>query len=249
MNLDNPIAVGNTAKIYLKNNKIIKVFNDFIADAEAIHEASKQQYAFSCGLPVPEILEVTTIGGKHAIVMEYIKGKTLGDLLLENKEKAEYYLDMSIHVQLEIHRTTPNNIESMYERLYHQINSAKILNNNQKACLLRKLDTCTFETKLCHGDFHLFNLIMHENKVVVIDWADATAGDIRADICRSYLLYSQFSTNLAETYLHLYSKKSGLLRSDIFQWTAIIAGARLSENIPTESANRLLQLVHNYCKV
>ena len=57
---------------------------------------------------------------------------------------------------------------------------------------------------------------MADNKVVVIDWVDSSAGDIRADVYRTYLLYSQLSIELADLYLRLYCEKSGLLRSEIF---------------------------------
>ncbi|WP_407668380.1 hypothetical protein [Oceanobacillus damuensis] len=36
MNLGTPIATGNTAKIYLLENKIIKVFNDSLTDNESL---------------------------------------------------------------------------------------------------------------------------------------------------------------------------------------------------------------------
>lgn len=59
MNLGMPIAKGNTAQIYLSNDKIVKVFNDGLPETEAENEARKQRYAASCNLPVPKILEVT----------------------------------------------------------------------------------------------------------------------------------------------------------------------------------------------
>ena len=33
-------------------------------------------------------------------------------------------------------------------------------------------------------DFHPFNLIMSNNNVKIIDWVDASSGDIRADLFR-----------------------------------------------------------------
>src|SRR5690625_4475900 len=231
MNLGNPIAVGNTAEIFQIDNKIIKVFNALLPDGEAIQEASKQQYAHLCGLPVPKILDVTNIDGKQAIVMEYVKGETLGNLFLKNRKQVEYYLDISVNMQQEIHNIFTDNIEPMYDRLYRQISTGKSLNKDQKNRLLHKLESFTFENRLCHGDFHLFNIMMRTNSLVVIDWADSSTGNILADIFRTYLLYSEFSVDLAELYLQLYCSKSGLLRSDIFEWAPVIAGARLSENI------------------
>lgn len=246
MILGNPIARGNTAKIHLSDNKIVKVFNDFLPDTESINEANKQKYAYSCGLPVPKVLEVTKINGKQAIIMEYVKGETLADLMLKDNEQAEYYMNISVDMQLEIHSIIPDAIELMYDKLYRQIESVTKLDKRQKSYLLNRLESFTYENRLCHGDFHLFNLIMSDNQVVVIDWVDSSAGDIRADIYRTYLLYSQFSSELADMYLRLYCEKSGLLRSEVFQWAPIIAGARLSESVSSENSERLMEIINHY---
>jgi len=247
MNLGNPIAKGNTAKIYLDDNKVIKVFNDFLLDNEAKNEAKKQKYAYSCGLPVPKVLDITVISGRQAIIMEYIKGESLGDLFLKNKEQVENYLKTSVNMQLSIHSIIPDTIELMYDKLYRQIEAITMINERQKSCLLKQLESLTYENRLCHGDFHLFNLIEKGNEVVVIDWADASAGDFRADVYRTYLLYSQFSPELAEVYLRLYCERSGLKRTEIFKWAPIIAGARLSENVATENSEQLMEIINRYC--
>ncbi|MFJ7826591.1 aminoglycoside phosphotransferase family protein [Psychrobacillus sp. NPDC096623] len=246
MILGNPIATGNTAKIYLSDNKIVKVYNDFLPDTESINEAKKQKFAYSCGLSVPKILEVTKINGEQAIIMEYVKGETLGDLMLKDKEQAEYYLNVSVDMQFEIHSKIPDAIEPMYDKLYRQIETVNKLDKRQKSYLLKRLESFTYENRLCHGDFHLFNLIMTDNRVVVIDWVDSSAGDIRADIYRTYLLYSQFSSELADMYLRLYCERSGLLRSEVFQWAPIIAGARLSESVSSENSERLMKIINHY---
>lgn len=246
MNLGTPMAKGNTAKIYLIKNKIVKVFNDHLPNTESAYESNKQKFAYSCGLPVPQILDVTKIDGKQAIIMEYIKGRTIGDILSENKEQAEYFMGISVDVQQKIHKIPVATLESMSDKLKRQITSAVNLDKKYKTALIKKLDSMSYEKRLCHGDFHIYNLIMADNKVTIIDWVDSSAGDIRADVYRTYLLYSQFSIELAEMYLRLYCEKSGLLKEEIFQWAPIIAGARLSENVSTESSERLLEIVNHY---
>jgi len=243
MKLGNPIALGNTAKIFLYKNKIIKLFNDYLPDTESVYEANKQTYAYSCGLSVPNVLDVTKINGKQAIIMEYVEGKTLGTLLSENKEKIDYYMDLFVESQRKIHLVKADSLEPMSEKLQRQIESAHILDQRYKTHLLKKLDTMTFENRLCHGDFHPFNLIVSDNQVTIIDWVDSSGGDVRADVYRTYLLYSQFSVDLADMYLQLYCKKSGLLKDEIFQWAPIIAGARLSEGGTSEQAEQLLKII------
>ena len=97
------------------------------------------------------------------------------------------------------------------ERHVHKLDESK------KKNILQKLDSITFDFRLCHGDFHPFNLILSkEEKVKVIDWVDASSGDIRADVFRTYLLYSQSSVELAEMYLHIYCSRTVLSRDEVF---------------------------------
>ncbi|MDM5462593.1 MULTISPECIES: phosphotransferase family protein [Bacillus cereus group] len=232
MNLGNPIAKGNTAEIYLCDNKVVKLFKECLPNTESLYEAQKQKYAYSCGLHVPKVFEVTEIQGRQAIIMEYVEGESVGELLLNNLSKAEHFISICVSIQQKIHAisVSPDEIEPMKERLYRQINSVHNLDEKQKGNILKRLDSIIFEPRLCHGDFHPFNLIMSNDAMKIIDWVDASSGDIRADVFRTYLLYSQNSVELAEMYLHIYCKKTGLLRDEIFQWAPIISAARLAEN-------------------
>jgi len=248
MKLGTPMAIGNTAQIYLYENKIIKVFNDFLPESESLYEANKQKHAYSCGLSVPEVLDVTTIDGKQAIIMEYVKGRTLGDILSDHMDDIEYYINISIDIQQQIHMiVAADSFESMSVKLSRQIKAAQQLDESQKTAILIRLNSMTYEKRLCHGDFHLFNLIMSDNnKVTIIDWVDSSVGDICADVYRTYLLYTEISIELAAIYLRLYCKKSGLSKDDILKWAPIIAAARLSENVSSEKSERLLKIVNQY---
>lgn len=191
MNLGDAIAIGNTAKVYLYDGKIFKVFNDYLPVTESRYEANKQRIAYSHGLNVPKVLDVTEIDGKQAIIMEYIKGRTIGDILSENMDQAEHFMNVSIDIQQKIHMVVDDSLEPMSEKLRHQIELTTILDERHKSLCVQKLDSMTFENRICHGDFHLFNLIIADNgEVTIIDWVDSSRGDIRADIYRTYLLYS-----------------------------------------------------------
>jgi len=82
MALGNILAEGNTADIYFRDGKIIKHFKDYISDSAAEYEADKQKCAYFAGLPVPYVYNVTRINNRPAIVMEYIPGDTIGNLIL-----------------------------------------------------------------------------------------------------------------------------------------------------------------------
>ena len=59
----------------------------------------KQKYAYSCGLLVPKVFEVTKIQNRQAIIMEYVKGENIGDLLLNNLNEAERYIGLCVNEQ------------------------------------------------------------------------------------------------------------------------------------------------------
>jgi len=247
MVLENLIATGNTADIYLHDSKIIKLFKDFLPDSEAEYEAKKQIFARSKGLSVPYVYEVTEINRRQAIIMEYTPGETIGKIIFDDMTKAERYISLSVDVQLKIHDVKASGFELMTDKLTRQIASSLILDENQRNALIEKLHAMQYEKRLCHGDYHVFNLILTETGVMVIDWVDSSAGDTKADAYRSYLLYSQYSTELADLYIRLYCEKSGLSQDDIFAWEPIVAGARLAENVASENAGRLLEIVKRHC--
>lgn len=242
MEIGQPVAEGNTASIYQVQDKIIKMFRDDLPDGTSSYEAWKQRYALSKGLPVPRIFDVIKISGRQSIIMEKVSGRTLGDLLLENRDRAEYYMELSINIQQSIHRISADSFEPMAEKLTRQIEAADQLSHQQKVTLIRKLKKMPVKKQLCHGDFHLFNLIM-DNQVTIIDWVDASAGNSQADVYRTYLLYTQFSSDLAELYLKLYCIKTGVAKEEILEWAPIIAGARLAEGVRSEDSDRLLKIV------
>ncbi|MCO7125376.1 aminoglycoside phosphotransferase family protein [Sporolactobacillus shoreicorticis] len=247
MELGTPIAIGNTAKIYLHENKIYKLFNDYLPNTESSYEANKQGYAYSCGLSVPKVIDVTKINGKQTIIMEYIKGRLLGVLIKNDVKHAKEYISVFVDVQQNIHQIIADDLEPMSKKLRRQIRSAHHLDERLKTALLQKLDSISFANRLCHGDYHPFNIIVGDHKNRVIDWVDASSGDMRADVYRTYLLCCQFSTELAEMYVHFYCEQSGWSECDIFQWAPIIAAARLSEIVSSEKSGRLIDIInHDY---
>ncbi|MGN4443666.1 aminoglycoside phosphotransferase family protein [Bacillus cereus group sp. MYBK79-1] len=248
MNLGNPIAKGNTAEIYLYDTKVVKLFNEYLPNTESMNEAKKQKYAYSCGLPVPNVFEVTKIQNRQAIIMEYVKGDSIGDLLLNNLNKAEHYINICVNEQKKIHsiRVNTDEMEAMRERLERQIKSVHKLDEKQKESILDKLHSIKFEPRLCHGDFHPFNLILSEKNVSIIDWVDACSGDIRADVFRTYLLYAQSHIELAEMYLQIYCSNANLTRDEIFQWAPIMIAARFSEKVSPQNEVYLNRLLTKY---
>lgn len=238
------LAKGNTASIYLSDQKIYKLYEKRLPRSEAFKEATKQEIAHANGLQVPKVLGVTMIKGRQALVMEYSDAASFGDLLFEEKIPADELLRKAIHIQRDIHTREVKNIERMNDKLKVQISNAPYLHEKRRSQLIHKLHQLDGPLRLCHGDFHLFNLLNTKPSATIIDWVDASAGNPLADVCRSYLLYLQFSAELASSYMKLYVEISGVQEDSIYQWLSILAAARLTEDVSSDNKEQLIKLAY-----
>ncbi|GHU71373.1 aminoglycoside phosphotransferase [Spirochaetia bacterium] len=240
------IAGGAQADVFLDDGKALKVFKYPISETDVQYEADLQRKAFEYGLPVPKIYGITKVNGKRAIVMEYLNGASLGEKILQNKETLLDYLAKSVDIQINIHSYTADNFPAMKERSVIRISSTDHLDKTQKDALLKKISEMKFDNKLCHGDFHVNNLIETKEGIRIIDWVDASAGTAAADVCRSYLLYYLNAPELAEVYLNLYCEKTSMTKEEIFLWEPIIAGIRLTEGVSEKEKNQIQGILKKY---
>lgn len=241
MALHDPFATGNTAKIYVSDGAVTKVFSD--ADFPTVElEASKQRAAHAMGLPVPAVIEVTEVDGKPALVMEYVPGRTMLEAIGDDLGLLPRYLTKSIKIQRAMHSTSAVGLLVMEVKLERQVHEATGVPDERKAELIAELADLGSQASVCHGDFHLQNLIVNGDDVTIIDWMDATAGDPALDVCRSYVLYDSMSDVAAGMYLQEYCSQTGLPPEDVLRWVPVIAAARLSEQLNDGERQRLLAL-------
>ena len=235
------IASGAQADIYKDGSKAIKIFKNYVPKNAIEYEVNLQKRAFDYGLPVPEIFDIIKIDGKIGIVMEFIVGIPVGKIISKDNTKLEDYLIKSIDIQNSIHK-----IETDKFPLMKNIQTDFLLNANKliqinKEKILNKIESKVYENKLCHGDFHFFNLIQTSNDIKIIDWVCASSGNPEADICRTFLLYKLNIEKLAEIYLETYCKIKNIDKLKIMSWISIIAGARLGEYVKDKNEENMLK--------
>ena len=102
MRLDRIIAVRNDKTVYKDRNRCLKVFRSGYSKADVLSEALNQARAEQAGIPVPKIREIAVIDGKWTIVSDYVTGKTLARLLVEEKEKKKEYTELFVDLQIDL---------------------------------------------------------------------------------------------------------------------------------------------------
>ena len=240
------IATGAQADLYKKNGKAIKLFKKNVPKQDVEYEMKLQKMAFEIGLPVPIIYDVVEIDNKYGILMEFIDGIPVGKMLLENMNNIERYINQSIEIQIEMNKITASNFPSMKEKLKRKINRVNILDNNKKQNILEKLDKIMFKDNLCHGDFHVMNLLETPNGIKIIDWVDSSSGNSEFDVCRTYILYKESYEEISKIYLENYCKKTNTIKEEILNIAPIVATARLDEGF--EEKHKILMEIINNCE-
>jgi uncharacterized protein (TIGR02172 family) len=225
------IASGAQADVYRHNTTAIKLFKKNVNKQDIEQEIKLQKMAAELGLPVPKVYDTIELDGKCGIVMEYIDGISVGKIILNNTNEMQKYVVKSIEIQIDLHKIVTNNFPSMKKLLQRNINHTVLLNSIEKQNILEKIDTINFDTCLCHGDFHLMNLIKTSHTIIIIDWINSSSGNSNADVYRTYMLYNIYYEKLGELYIENYCKIAKVSKENILAWAPIIAGARLAEGV------------------
>ena len=227
MKLDRVIAVRNNKTIYRDGDVCVKVFNDDYSKADVLNEALNQARIEETGLNIPKVLEVTMIDGKWAIVSEYIKGKTLAQLMAEDEDKKSEYLELLVDLQLEVQSKTCPLLNKLKDKMNRKISQSE-LEATTKYDLHTRLEGMPKHNKVCHGDFNPSNVIIAEDGTAyILDWSHATQGNASADAARTYLLFwLSGDISGAKEYLELFCKKSNTAMQYVQKWMPIVAASQ-----------------------
>ena len=227
MNLDRVIAVRNNKTIYRDGDRCIKVFSAEYSKADVLNEALNQARIEETGINIPKVLEVTMVDGKWAIVSEYIKGKTLAQLIEEDSEKKEEYINLLVDLQMAVHSKTCPLLNKLKDKMSRKI-AATDFDATTRYDLHTRLEGMPKHNKVCHGDFNPSNIIIAENGTpYILDWSHATQGNASADVARTYLLF-WLSGDIAgaEFYLDTFCKKSDTAKQYVQKWMPIVAASQ-----------------------
>ena len=159
------ISKNATKSVYRDGDKAVKVFCKGFPKAEVLNEAliSARVEAIG-GINIPSIQAVSVEeDGCWSITRDYIEGKTLTELMKENPDKRDEYLNQMVELQLMIHSKTCPLLNKLKDKMARQISEMEELDPVNRYDLLTRLDSTPKHIKLCHGDFQPDNIIVKED--------------------------------------------------------------------------------------
>lgn len=215
--------------VYDCGDTIVKLFNDNKPAADVFNEALNLSRINETGIASPAIKEVSKVDGAWALSTEKIEGKTLAELMEENPEKRDEYLQLFVDLQIEINKYSNPMLQRQADKYARMINALTCVDATCRYNLLERLDGMQRKTSVCHGDLNPSNIIVSEDGTLsVCDWAHATQGCPEADVAMSYLLFALTDRELANDYMKLYCKTADMPMQIVRPWLSIVAGAELA---------------------
>ncbi len=226
--LEQQIGKGEFNEVYRSGELAVKLFNKGYSKADVMNEAYIQARIEEVGgINIPKLHSIPLMNDRYGIVMDYIPGKNMAELIYENPKDTEKYIDKLVDIQMEIHTKRCPYLIKMRDKLADRINRSD-LDEDKKFELLTMLDGSPKHNKVTHGDFTPHNIMVGEDgKIYILDWNHASQGNASADVARTYLWLCLHHKEIAELYLDMFCQKSRTDKRYVQRWMPVVAGARL----------------------
>lgn len=252
MELKEKIGDGMTAETYILNdNEVVKLFFKHIPTEWVDYEFNIATQVSDIYKSTPKALKIVKEYDRSGILYERAYGKELSEILQIEPHRGKEFGKAMASLHSQMHRFSLENLPSQKERYKDEIEHSREILGDKIDPLIFLLDQLDTGYSICHGDFHLGNIMLHEESYKVIDWMNACKGNPLADVNRTLLMletpYSienapsdlksiviDLLTMIKNTYLDQYMMETGATLNDIIKWRPIVAAARLKENIPGE---------------
>ena len=209
MEIEKILIERTNKRIYKSGKFVVKEFDSDFSKSDILNEALNQARVEETGLKIPQLEEVKKIDGKWAIVLDYIEGKTLAEIIENDRKNLEMYMEKFVDIQIEIHSKRSPLLNKLKDKMSRKIDETN-LDATTRYELHTRLEGMPKHNKVCHGDFNPSNIIITPaGDYYVLDWSHATQGNASADVARTYLLFSlKGDKEAAEMYLNMFCKKT-----------------------------------------
>jgi hypothetical protein len=250
-----PIGAGREAEVFLlANGNVLKLMRDtgsqFRVEREVIASAAANEQAKRA----PEIQGTTVIDNRPGLISERIDGPDL----LTRLGGAPWDVGRAGAVMARVHAamheaTAPPSLPNLNEELRTRIGTASGLPDELADYALSTLERLPEGDRLCHGDFHLGNILGTWDQPLTIDWGKAARGVPLADVAQTMIVHRigdpppknqpllRLLTPigrgiLVRRYLSTYRKLRPIQESSLDRWKVVRAAARFRDGIEIEFA-------------
>lgn len=242
--LGTPIASGRTAEIYpWEDGCILKLIRPGFPARLANQEWQQSMTAWKLGARAPCPVRLIEVDGRRGVILPRVDGPNLVQILRQKLWRMDGIARLLGRLHGEVNRLSIHRFPSLKERLQHRLHAAALLDDATRQVLLKLLASLPDEDWLCHGDFHLENILLSSTGPVIIDWEGSMRASPAGDVANTLLWFRtafrsrhglegwlalRIGRRMERVYLQEY-RRTGPPLTHLPDWTAVHAAAQLNE--------------------
>ena len=192
------IGKGASGTVYrIDNDTVVKVYNGKDTLETIKHETDMAKVAFIHGIPTAISYDIVKVGDQYGSVFEMLNARTFNDLFIENPDKSEELFDRYVNfVKLFHEKEVPNNIlpsaKEQYKSYADLIYKCGVFDEEMYKKVYNLISSMKDDNHLLHGDFHLKNIMVVGDELMIIDMDTLSHGNGIFDFAGLYTAYILF---------------------------------------------------------
>lgn len=259
------LGVGANAEVFeYGNGKVIKLFYDRGRGSGIQAEYTRSRAVWDLGLPVPQPFGIVELGERPGLILERIDGPSIGESLFAHGN-IDCLLGMA-HLLYRVHSIPPEQaratgLHSPKADLAWKTYQRADLTDEEKRAIMHKLADLPDGCQVCHGDFHMLNVLLRGEEQVLIDWQGAFLGDAALDVMWMLIIlryavvpeimmpapliqaFYDGRMEFERIFFEEYHRLTGMTMEQVEAWFLPCAVSRLWSNLhPTEHGNVLAEI-------
>lgn len=211
------IGAGACGECYrISDDEIVKLYFDNISDDEISKEKTLAKKAFVLGIPTAISYDIVECNGRKGVVYEMIKSQTMSELIQNDYQNKDKYLDMYSAVCKKIHSITydNNDLPSYKEVCKNRLKEVNGISEEDYNYLVKLIEIIPNENHIIHGDLNMNNIMVENGECILIDMAELSIGSPLFDIAN--IIYSMKERNNMNDEINKFYKLKSSEVNDLF---------------------------------
>ena len=244
--------IAGTGNLYeWRAGQILKFYGEGVPRDWVVQLGRTERALFEAGMPLPEVGELVEIEGGLGQVYERVEGPTLIESVMaaaaEDPGQVVQLGGVFAETHAKVHTCVPSDdllaLPRQQQLFRRVIGEQELLPDDLREATLTVLDQLPGGDRLCHGDFHPYNVLISSRGPIVIDWNNAHIGNPMEDVARTRLMFSGlgvsepalyaglklFCRAYLERYFELVPERA---ECELDDWLPVVAAVRVSDHIP-----------------
>lgn len=244
----------------INEEQILKVFHGINSEDDIQPVIKTIQTAFVHGIPTLMPFEIVLTENGIGMILELLNSDTMSTLMQEKPKKFDEYIDDMIELAKTLAATNfeENSLRKRNEMLISKLeNAAEFLLPEEISVIKNYINAIPNRNTAVHGDFHAKNIMIMDDKPMLIDMDEFSCGHPIWDIANANCIYQTMPHSDPEIFSDLFDIKGKMSYEDFY---FRIIGCTFAEadhiwdrffngyfaGYSTEDKNSILKLVEFY---